>query len=191
MVGQREYPAENQATLEKTLEKDEKYKTCRYHEEQKRSIHALFFLKKSHLTDLHQHGKQLRPMPRAFLSAVTSGKRELQCTQNCTAPAMPMLLFMRPRNELDHATDLSLKWQATQKKGVFLSQISSPSTQSNRKVNHHNRGGGAEVGTTVRRAASERNTHKNNTLNAVCSKQYKMKKAKLALEKTDFDFFFN
>lgn len=30
-------------------------------------------------------------------------------TQNCTAPATPVLLFMRPYDELDRATDLHLK----------------------------------------------------------------------------------
>lgn len=97
--------------------KDEKYKTCRYHGEQKRSIHVLFFLK-NHIwlicTNMESNWDQCHEH---FLQLSLSAKGN--CTQNCTAPALPMLLFMRPHDELDHATDLSLKWQATQKRGIF------------------------------------------------------------------------
>jgi len=42
------------------------------------------------------------------------------------------------------------------------------------------------VGTTVTRAASERNTHENNTLNSVCSKQYKIKNLNNCFKKQIF-----
>lgn len=113
-------------------------------------------------------------------------KETSSSTQNCTAPATPVLLCMRPYDELDRATDLNLG-QANQK-GAFLTQTNSSSTQSNRKLNHHNKGGGAEVGVTTTKTVSERNAHKTTVLNSVCSKQYKIKKQDYCFKK---QIFFN
>lgn len=123
MVGYPENHAENQAALEKTLVKMRNI--CFIRRRGRKEIQSsmekkmeyacsfflsFFFLKNLILTDLHQHGKQLRPISQAFHSAISFSKRKLcPAPEKRTASAMPILLFMRPHDELDHANDLSLK----------------------------------------------------------------------------------
>lgn len=101
--------------------KDEKYKTCRYHREQKRSIHALFFLKKSHLW--------FAPTRKATKTNVMSISFSCQFWQKETASQTALPQQCQCCSSWDTWWTGSCNWSqfkmtSNSRKRIFLSQIS-------------------------------------------------------------------
>lgn len=183
MLGQRQYPEENQTVLEKTLEKIRNTKHAGTMES-KKGVSILFSFWRDHTW--------FAPTWKATENNVTNISFSHHFWKEETASQTALPQQCQCCSSLDHVMSWIMQpisiWNDKQlKKGVFLSQISSPSPKTKRKVSHHRRGG-AEVGTAVPGAA-RRETHRKTTLNSICSKQNKMKKGKLAFQEMHFYFF--